>query len=144
MSENTTLHEDFTRDDETLVGSERAFGVVMAVVFAIIGLFPLWGDGAVRLWALLIVAAFLFFAVFWPVALKPLNIAWFRFGLLLHKVVNPLVMGLVFFTTLVPTALIMRLLGKDILKMRPDPSLKSYWIERSDGGPKGETMRNQF
>jgi len=124
-------------------GSERGFGIVFAVVFAGIGLYPVWDGAPVRWWALAIAGAFLAIAALAPALLKPLNRVWFALGLLLHKVVSPLVMGLMFFAAVTPTALIMRMLGKDPLRLRFDKQAKTYWIERQPG-PAPETMRNQF
>ena len=67
--------------------------------------------------------------------LRPLNRLWLKFGLLLHKVVNPIVMALVFFGTVLPTGLIMRVLGKDLLRLKRQPDANSYWIERRPPGP---------
>lgn len=144
MAGKPAIHEDYARKDEVKVGSERSFGMVFAGVFALIGLFPLLGDAPVRLWALGIAAAFGLVAIIVPAALKPLNRLWFRFGLLLHKIVNPLIMGLIFFLTVTPTGLIMRMLGKDPLRLKFDREAKSYWIERAPPGPAPETMKNQF
>lgn len=150
MARNSGLHENLARDEDVEVGSERSFGLVFAVVFAIIGLWPLtgaFGDegaGPLRLWALGIAAVFVVLAFAAPKALKPLNLIWFKFGMLLHKIVNPLVMGLLFFVTVTPIALIMRIRGKDLLSMKFDPEADSYWIERDPPGPAPETMSKQF
>jgi hypothetical protein len=77
-------------------------------------------------------------------ALKPLNRLWLKFGLLLHKVVNPIVMGFVFFGAVLPTGLIMRALGKDLLRRKWQPDANSYWIERRPPGPAPASMRDQF
>jgi large-conductance mechanosensitive channel len=79
-----------------------------------------------------------------PRALKPLNRLWFLFGAFLHKIVSPLVMALLFFVTVTPIAILMRLAGKDPLRLKFDRAAKSYWIERTPPGPAPETMRNQF
>ncbi len=144
MPGRPAFHEDFTRKDEIKSGSNRAFGVVFAVVFAIIGLFPLLGDGAVRVWAVAISLVFLALALAAPRLLKPLNRLWFRFGMLLNMIVTPLVMALLFFVTVTPIALAMRLVGKDPLRLRFDPAAESYWIRRQPPGPDPETMRHQF
>ncbi len=144
MTKKQATHEDFTRDDEVKAGTERAFGIVFAVVFTLVGLFPLFGDGAVRAWALIVAGAFLGAALVRPRLLAPLNRLWFLFGKALHRVVSPLVMGLIFFTTVTPTALIMRLVGKDPLNRRFEPEARTYWIERDPPGPEPETMKNQF
>lgn len=79
-----------------------------------------------------------------PALLKPLNRLWFRFGLLLHAVVNPVVMALLFYGAVWPTGVIMRALGKDLLRLRRERSIDSYWIVRNPPGPRPETMRDQF
>ena len=138
------MHENFHKRDEVKVGSERSFGITFAAVFFIIGSFPLISGDAPGVWALCIGIIFLIAAFAFPTALRPLNIVWFRFGMLLHKIVSPLVMGLLFFITLAPIGLIMRLRGKDLLNLRFDPDAPSYWIERDAGELEPETMRRQF
>ena len=137
-------HESFSPVTDVKVGSERAFGLVFAAVFVIVGLLPLLGDGGVRFWALGVALAFAVIAFAMPRLLRPLNLVWFRFGLLLHAVVSPLVLGLLFFVTVTPTGLIMRMLGKDLLNLRRDETAESYWIVREPRGPAPESMKNQF
>ncbi len=144
MSEKQDFHEDFGRGAEVKVGSERSLGVVFAVVFAIVGLFPWWGGDPVRLWALIVSVAFLLLSILAPTLLKPLNRLWFHLGRILHKLANPVIMALLYYLSVVPTALIMRLAGKDPLRRRFDPEAKTYWIERNPPGPDPDTMRNQF
>lgn len=144
MPEKPSLHEDYDRQEPIKSGSDKSFGVVFAVVFTVIGLWPLKNAAEVHIWALVVAAIFLVLALLAPGTLKPLNRVWFRFGLLLHKVVNPLVMGLIFYTTITPMALVMRALGKDPLNRRFDAKAKTYWIERQPPGPEPETMKNQF
>ena len=137
-------HETFARDDKTQVGSERSFGIVMAVFFALIAVLNCWHEGRVWPWLGGIAVLFLAAAYLWPAALKPLNRLWFRFGLLLHKVVNPMVMGLLFYVAVLPTGLIMRAMGKDLLRLKREPDSDSYWIVRRPPGPAPETMKDQF
>ena len=139
------FHEDYGRAEEVKASSDRGFGLVFAAVFAIVALWPLTGeDGAIRLWSVAIAAAFLAIALLRPRLLAPLNGVWTRFGLLLHRVVNPIVMAVLFYLTVTPTALIMSALGKDLLRLKRDPAAKSYWIERKPPGPAPDTMSNQF
>lgn len=138
------LHESLEARTEVRLGSERAFGVVFAVVFAFIGLLPLLGSREPRYWALVIAGIFLGLAFLAPKSLAPLNRLWFRFGLLLHRVISPLIMGLLFFLVITPTGWIMRLLRKDILHLKFDPKAESYWIERQPPGPDGDSLKNQF
>ena len=138
------LHEDLARRQVPAGGSDRAFGIVFAVVFA--G-FSAWlaygGNGA---WPVALGAAAVFLAVAWraPGALAPLNRLWTRFGLLIHRVVSPVVLGFLFFAVITPTGLVMRALGKDPLRLARDPAATSYWIRRQPPGPAPDTMRNQF
>lgn len=143
MSRNAT-HESFRTNIEVKAGSERSFGLVFAVVFAVIGLWPLLDGGGVRLWALAVALAFLIAALLLPRALKPLNVLWFRFGMVLHHVVTPVVMGLLFFLTVTPVGLLMRATGKDPMRLRRDPAARTYWIDRAPPGPAPESMKHQF
>jgi hypothetical protein len=136
-------HESFERDD-VRVGSERAFGIVFAVVFAIVALWPLIGGHGIRYWALAIAAAFLAAALIRPAILRPLNLLWFKVGLLLHHVVNPLVMGLIFLLGVVPTALIMRARGRDSMRLDAAKAAGTTWVERVPPGPAPDTMKNLF
>jgi len=79
-----------------------------------------------------------------PKVLAPLNKLWMKFGLLLHSIVNPLVMGLLFFLTITPIALFFRASGKDQLRLKLDPAARSYWIVREPPGPDPKTMPNVY
>ena len=144
MKEPLATHERLVRDEEIQGSSNRSFGLLFAVVFAVVGLWPLIHGDAPRLWPLGLALAFLVVASLRPALLSPLNRLWTRFGLLLHRVVNPIIMALLFFSTVTPTGLVMRLLGKDPLRLRFQPEAKSYWIARQPPGPPPEGMKNQF
>ena len=103
-----STHESFTRDEPTAPGSDRTFGLVMAAALAVVSLMNGWHFG--RLWPWTSVIAVLFAVAAWlrPSSLRLLNGLWMKLGLLLHKVVNPVVMGLLFFGTILPTGLVMR------------------------------------
>lgn len=126
------------------IGTERNFGIVFAVVFSIIGLLPLFHGGIVHWWALGISAAFLICAFFAPRLLRPLNVLWFKFGLLLHHVVNPIVMGALYYVGVVPMGLILRMLGKDLLRLKIDKAATSYWLPRDRPAPPPGGMTRQF
>ena len=144
MSHSHGSHEQFVAHGTIKTSSDRSFGIVFAVFFTIIGLFPLLGDGGPRWWAIGVGAAFLGLALLFPSILAPLNRLWTKFVLLLHRIVNPLVMGLLFFLVVTPIALIMRVLGKRPLDLELDPDAASYWIQRDPPGPAPETMKQQF
>ena len=133
--------EKATAQAQVKMGSERSFGLVFAGAFAVIGLLPLVHGGEVRLWALGIGAAFGALGLLLPRVLKPLNYLWFRFGLLLGAVVAPIVMAIVFFAVFLPTGLIMRLRGHDLLNYRLDGGAETYWTTREESAG---SMKKQF
>lgn len=124
--------------------SNRSFGFVFTVFFAIIGLLPLLHGHAVRLWSLGFSALFLLLALLIPASLAPLNRLWTRFGALLHHIVSPIALGILFFLIVTPIGLIMRVFGKDPLRIRLDHAAKTYWIERIPPGPDADSLKNQF
>jgi len=144
MTDIGALRESPRRADAVEAGSERGFGFGFSAVFAVVGLWPLTGGGAVRMWALGLAGGFLLAALAAPRLLRPANRLWFRFGQLLHGIVTPVVLGIIFFVTVVPTGWLMRLFGKDPLNLRFEPEAPSYWIRRNPPGPEPDTMKNQF
>ena len=122
-------------------GTERSFGLVFAAVFAIIGFYPLWHNENIRLWACIIAFIFLFFGIFFPKILIVPNKLWFKLGLLLGAIVAPIVMGMIFFLTVTPIGIIMRLFGKDVINQKIKKNAKSYWIKRNKSV---SSMKNQF
>tara|TARA_B100001765_G_C19247242_1_gene225162 strand:- start:78 stop:482 length:405 start_codon:yes stop_codon:yes gene_type:complete len=121
--------------------SEKSFGVVFSIVFLIVALYPLINSESLRIWALVVSIIFFLLAFLAPKILVLPNKLWFKFGLLIGSIVAPIVMAFVYFVTVLPTGLIMRLLGKDLLKQKLDKNAKSYWVKRSE--PMG-SMKNQF
>lgn len=144
MSADAALHEDLTREDIVTPGSDRSFGLVFAGVFAVIVIAGLWRGHHLRVWALALSAAFLLAALVAPAVLAPLNAAWARFGLLLHRVTSPIIVGLTYALAIVPVGLLMRWSGKDPLRRRFDSSLRSYWIDRTPPGPPPGSMTRQY
>ena len=125
------------------MGSSRSFGFVFAVVFAIVAAYPLLFGNPLRVWSACIAAVFAGFALFYPSALDPLNRIWFKFGLLIGKVISPIVMTLIYMLTVIPMGMLLRLLGKDPLDRRFDPDAPSYWKVRTEDEP-ANSMENQF
>jgi hypothetical protein len=124
--------------------SNRTFGLVFAAFFALVALLPLLRGHAVRRWALPLSALFLLIALAAPKILAPLNRAWTALGTLLHAVVNPLVLGVLFYLVFTPFGWVLRRMGKDFLRLRPAPGAASYWIPRQPPGPPPESMSRQF
>ena len=121
--------------------SEKSFGVVFSIVFLIVALYPLINSESLRIWALVVSIIFFLLAFLAPKILVLPNKLWFKFGLLIGSIVAPIVLAFIYFVTVLPTGLIMRLLGKDLLKQKLDKNAKSYWVKRSE--PMG-SMKNQF
>jgi hypothetical protein len=141
MAQST--HENFSRDEAVSPGSDRNFGLVMAGALALLSVLNGWHHGRLWPWTTAIAVALLVAVCVRPSALRPLNIVWMKFGLLLHRIVNPIVMGLLFFGTIWPTGVVMRLRGRDLLRLNREPAASSYWIARPPG-PQPETMKDQF
>ena len=121
--------------------SNRNFGLVFFVFFLIIGLWPLLGTNEIRYWSIFFSVIFFLLGITNSKLLNPLNKIWFNFGILLGKMISPLVMGIIFFLVVTPIGVIMRVFGKDILSLKYNKKNKSYWIEKN--GPKSK-MKNQF
>jgi hypothetical protein len=126
--------------NDVKIGSNRSFGIVFFVVFFLISFYPLFNDGYIRLWSLIISIIFLFLGLINSNLLNPLNRLWFKFGLLIGKIISPIVMGLIFFLVVTPIGVFMRLLNKDLLNLKMSKN-STYWIKKS--GPKSK-MKNQF
>lgn len=144
MKRRSHTHEDFARDQEVKTSTDRTFGFVIAAVFVAFGIWPLFSEGQPR-WSVLVVGGVVVvIAMLCPSVLRPLNRLWTQFGLLLHRVTNPVLMGLVFFLVVTPIGLVMRVMGKDPLHLRIDRDTASYWISRDPPGPAPDSMKNQF
>jgi hypothetical protein len=138
------FHEDLRREGEVKRGSDRSFGIVFAVVFVLIGLLPLRHGAPIRWWALALALAFGLAALLSPHLLAPLNKLWARVGDLLHRVTTPLIMGILFYVALTPCAAIMRIAGKDPLRLKRRAGAASYWIERRPPGPSPDSLNQAF
>jgi hypothetical protein len=139
-----STHEVFSRDEKVVAGSDRSFGLVMTVALAAVTLLNAWHSGRVWPWTGGLALLFLAAALLWPPVLHPLNLLWLKFGLLLHRIVNPVVMALLFYGTVLPTGIVMRLMGRDLLRLKRLPDADSYWIVRTPPGPAAETLKDQF
>ena len=121
--------------------TNRSFGLVFFIVFLIIGLWPLANGGSVRFWSLIIALIFLFLGILNSKILTPLNVLWSKFGELLGIVIAPIVMGIIFFLVVTPTGLIMKMLGKDLLRNKFQINNESYWIKKEKNK---SSMKKQF
>lgn len=125
--------------NEVKIGTNKSFGIVFFGVFFIIALYPLIYDNQIRVWALFISLFFLVLGLKNSKLLNPLNKIWFRFGMLLGKIISPLVMSVIFFTVVTPISVIMKILKKDLLRLKFNDS-ETYWIKIQEK----KKMKNQF
>jgi hypothetical protein len=136
------FHENLSRRSVE-VGSNRSFGAVMGVACLVVSGLGFWaGSANWPIWAG-VAAAFGSLALLRPRLLSPLNRVWFRFGLALHKIVNPVVMGVLFFGVITPVGVLMRLTGKRTIEIQFEPDRSSYWIRRSSALQPG-SMTKQY
>tara|TARA_B100001248_G_scaffold248577_1_gene220997 strand:+ start:74 stop:460 length:387 start_codon:yes stop_codon:yes gene_type:complete len=122
------------------IPSNRNFGIVFSIVFLIIALWPVLNQNEIRIWSLVISLIFLVLGFINSKLLSPLNKIWFKFGLILGSVIAPVVMGIVFFFVVTPTGLIMRALGKDLLKLKKNKE-GTYWLDKDNSN---NSLKNQF
>ncbi len=124
--------------------ADRTFGLIFAAIFLLIGLVPLLFSAQLNRWAIVVSLVFVIPSLIYPKILRPLNILWLKFGMLMHRVINPVLMGLVFFITVVPTGLLLKLFGKDPMRRKFEADTDTYWIEREDPINPKDTFNNQF
>ena len=121
--------------------SNRSFGVVFSIFFLLIAFWPLLNEGQIRIWSMVLSIIFIILGLINSKLLTPLNILWFKFGMLLGRFIAPIVMFVIYSVAVVPTGLLMRLFNKDLLNKKIDKKVKTYWIKREK--PVG-SMKNQF
>jgi Saxitoxin biosynthesis operon protein SxtJ len=140
------MHEQFDKRDDVKAPSERSFGFTFAIVFALLAAFSWWHSGmATKAYAMAgLSAVFLAITLLAPRLLRPLNLIWLKFGLLLHKIVNPIIMGVLFFGVFTPMGFAMRLFGVDFLRLKRKPAGETYWIVKGEDSIPDSSMKNQF
>ena len=122
------------------IGSNKSFGIVFAIVFSIISVWPLLDGGELRLWSIIIAIIFFILGFFNSNLLTPLNKIWFKFGIFLGNFIAPIVMGAIFFFVVTPIGLFMKVLRKDIINLKKN-NKSTYWIEKKQIET---SMKNQF
>jgi hypothetical protein len=144
MAGQSAFHEDFSREDKIKGSSDRGFGLVFAAFFALLAGLAFWHNNPRWYWWIGIAVATVLVSLIVPRALAPLNWLWTRLGVVLFKVISPLALAVIFFVTMTPMAVFLRLRKKDILRRKYDPQAASYWIPREPPGPEPGSMKNQF
>ena len=127
--------------DKIKISSNRSFGLVFFVVFLIVSLWPLTSVGSIRIWSAIISAVFLILGLINSRLLTPLNVLWFKLGMILGAIISPIVMGIIFFLVVTPIGFILRIMGKDLLNKKYDKEKETYWIKRNASIG---TMKRQF
>ena len=122
------------------LGSNRSFGIVFFIFFFIISLWPLKNGGNINLWFFSTSIIFLILGIINSNLLKPLNLIWFKFGLLLGSFISPIVMSIIFFLVVTPISILLKIFNKDILNLKKSKK-NTYWIEKTGSKSK---MKNQF
>ena len=122
------------------VSSNKSFGIVFSIFFLLISVYPLLNSDPIYYWSLFISFIFLVLGLMNSKILSPLNLLWFKFGILLGKIVSPVVMGIIFFLVVTPISILLKIFGKDVLNLKFNNN-KTYWIEKN--GPKSN-MKKQF
>jgi Saxitoxin biosynthesis operon protein SxtJ len=138
----SAIHEDYGRTVHGRGPSDRNFGIVFTAAFLFFGFWPLRHHRPVRIWCLALSGAFLVVTLIRPPLLHGLNRIWTKLGLVLGKVVNPIVTGLLFYLVFTPIAVVLRWMGKDLLRLACNRNAQSYWIQRNAG--ELSDMKNQF
>lgn len=145
MKKNVQFHESFERKKDLKTSSDRSFGFVFTVAFLVIALIPLIHGEEIRNWSMITSAVFLAITLIYPKMLHPLNKLWMKFGLLLHHIIQPIVLGILFYLVFTPMAILAKILKKDFLHLHFDSKAKSYWIKRNPSEtPASESMKYQF
>lgn len=139
-----SFHESFQRPEPRSNGSNRGFGLLIAAVFAIVAVRPLLTGAGARWWALAVAATLVLVGLAYPALLDGPKRVWLALGAVLARIVNPVVLGILFITVITPTALVARLLGRDPLRLRFERDAATYWMERSALGAGPVDMRKQF
>lgn len=134
-------HENYGRPDTIRLGSDRNFGLTFAAVFMLVALFPLLTQGPPRTWALVIGLLFFVLAIVSPQVLRSFKIHWAQFGLLLQKIISPLILAFLFYFIFTPIGLLLRLCKKDVLSLKMNSDSASYWL---DSESPQSTMKDQF
>jgi predicted membrane metal-binding protein len=141
------MHEEHQSTHEIETSSDRSFGLTVGGILALIEAYRLWSSGILDTFGIILLAIagpLFLLGLVYPKILAPLNKAWTKLGFLMFKIVNPIIMFLVYAITIVPIGLLMRLAGKDPMRMKLDKEAKTYWIERDPAGPSPESMKKQF
>ena len=147
MNQNSSLHENYRDEEPTKAGSDRAFGCTVGGMLMLIGATKAFVAGAISSVVCLIFASgalLLLLGIVAPSRLSALNRLWLKVGTAIAKVVNPIILALLFFLVVTPMAFFMRIVGKRPLRLTADRTAATYWIEREPPAGEESSMKRQF
>jgi len=147
VSQNSSLHENYRDEEPTEAGSDRTFGCIVGGMLMVIGTIKAFAAGAISSVVCLIFASgalLLSLGIVAPSRLSTLNRVWLKAGTVIAKVVNPIILALLFFLVVTPMAFFMRIVGKRPLRLAADRTAATYWIECEPPAGGESTMRRQF
>jgi len=121
--------------------SNRSFGLLFFILFLILGVWPLKDSGNLNYYLIIVSGVFLVLGLINSKLLSPLNKTWVKLGEILGMIIAPIVMAIVYFFFITTISLIVRIFGKDLLGIKFNEKLVSYWIKRDK---KIGSMRKQF
>jgi hypothetical protein len=130
--------------NNTIMSTDRSFGLVLTIFFMILAFIQFWGGSSFYLIWIIISFFFATLSIIFPRVLRPLNFLWFKFGLTLHYIISPVTLSIMFYLVFTPFAVILRLINKRPLHLKFDAKIKTYWIIRVPSGPAVDSFKNQF
>ena len=123
----------------------RKFALAMAVPLALIGGFLLWRHRNYYWYFLAASSVFICPGLLIPVVLTPFHKVWMTFSIVMGWFMTRVILSVLFFLVLTPTALLLRLLGKDMLNIKFDGnSSESYWLARPSDDSEKTDYTKQF
>lgn len=141
---NNNFHEKITTNIKPKVSSDSSFCFVFAFIFFLIGIFPLLFNNEIRVWALILSIIMIASGKYYPRLFYYPNLIWFKFGLLLHKIMNPLILFMIFLFILTPTSILLKLFSYDPMKKKYRKKIDSYWVKKKNIDSEKFDMNNQF
>ncbi len=122
------------------IGSNKNFGIVFSIFFLLLTIYFYLNDKNLNIYLLITSLIFLILGFKNSIILTPLKRIWFKFGLYLGNFVSPIIMGIIFFGVVTPTSILVKIFGKDLLKLKKSNN-KTYWLKKDNSNSR---MKNQF
>ena len=133
------------KNSKVTSASDRSFGVMFGFIFIIIAVIMRLRDNPQNIQLLFLTLSFLTFLISFtrPSLLSTPNKLWMKFSLLLARFVSPIVLGVLFYVLISPLALVLRLFGRDELRLKTK-KVASNWQSRQINGYSLDSFKNQY